>query len=313
MKYTIQEDIGVHFLDKVVEEIKDGKTFSFVIDNIDWEEHVHEMRSDNQNESVHAVATSIVFDHVSSIHLPDEEPQQSLASCDVVKLVQLSDSDITIQKQVYKSIAAHILCEYIPTFKFLKDLVTHFDVPMQHKVEMQQKSLVVPFPVLFKDEKKYAEIVDVLDQLEKWVHQIYALADCGLHQLPKVSVGHINLKSFSKMNVSLATRVMSKTVLLALKCYYTKGEADETAKLCEMINDFFDCLNVRSFHEHERKRNAFWHHTGAPQILGLNGLRMYFSGIWLIDFPPLRFVLARSLHTKGLKCPCPFRHAKDYK
>ena len=36
--------------------------------------------------------------------------------------------------------------------------------------------LVVPFPVLFKDEKKYAEIVDVLDQLEKWVHQIYALA-----------------------------------------------------------------------------------------------------------------------------------------
>ena len=177
MKYTIQEDIGAHFLEKVVEEVKDGKTFSFVIDNIDWEEHVHEMWSDNQNEGVHAVATSIVFDRVSSIHLPDEEPQQSLVSCDVVKLVQLSDSDIAIQKQVYKSIAAHILCEYIPTFKLgCGDLVTHFDVPMQHKVEMQQKSLVVPFPVLFKDEKKYAEIVDMLDQLEKWVHQIYALA-----------------------------------------------------------------------------------------------------------------------------------------
>jgi hypothetical protein len=58
------------------------------------------------------------------------------------------------------------------------------------------------------------------------------------------------------MKVSLATQVMSKTVSLALKRYYTKGEADETAKLCEMINDFFDCLNVRSFHEHERKRNA---------------------------------------------------------
>ena len=66
MKYTIQEDIGAHFLDKVVEEVKDGKTFSFVIDNIDWEEHVHEMRSDNQNESVHAVATSIVFHHTKN-------------------------------------------------------------------------------------------------------------------------------------------------------------------------------------------------------------------------------------------------------
>ena len=41
-----------------------------------------------------------------------------------------------------------------------------------------------------------------------------------------------------------------------LKGYFTEGEADETAKLCEMTNDFFDCLNVWSFHEHERKRNA---------------------------------------------------------
>ena len=80
--------------------------------------------------------------------------------------------------------------------------------------------------------------------------------DCGLHQLPKLSAEHIDLKSFSKMKVSLATQVMSRTVSLALKRYYTNGEADETAKLCEMINDFFDCLNVRSFHEHERKRNA---------------------------------------------------------
>ncbi len=41
--------------------------------------------------------------------------------------------------------------------------------------------------------------------------------DCGLHQLPKLTVDHIDLKSFSKMKVSLAVQVMSKTVSLALK------------------------------------------------------------------------------------------------
>jgi hypothetical protein len=66
---------------------------------------------------------------------------------------------------------------------------------------------------------------------------------------------HIVLKSFSKMKVKLAVQVMSKTVSLALKRHYTTGEADETVKLCEMVNNFFDCLNVRSMHEHERKRN----------------------------------------------------------
>ena len=31
-------------------------------------------------------------------------------------------------------------------------------------------------PVVMKDEKKYAEVVDVLDQLEKWTHEIYTAA-----------------------------------------------------------------------------------------------------------------------------------------
>ena len=75
--------------------------------------------------------------------------------------------------------------------------------------------------------------------------------DCGLHQLPKLSAEHIN-----ELKVSLATQVMSRTVSLALKRYYTNGEADETAKLCEMINNFFYCFNVCSLHEHERKRDA---------------------------------------------------------
>ena len=163
-------------MDKVVEEVNAGKTFSFVIDNIDWDVKVHEMRSDNQNQSVHAVATSLVFDRVQSNHLPDDEPQQSLATCDVTKLVEVSGTDLETQRQEYVLIAGQILCEFIPTFKFLKDVVMDIDLPMQYKAEMQEKSLIVPFPVLFKNEKKYAEIVDVLDHLETWIHQIYAKA-----------------------------------------------------------------------------------------------------------------------------------------
>ncbi len=79
--------------------------------------------------------------------------------------------------------------------------------------------------------------------------------ECSLHQLPKLTVEHIVLMSYSKMKVNLAIQVLSKTVSLALKRFYTAGEADETAKLCEMFNDFFDCLNAPSFHEYERKRN----------------------------------------------------------
>jgi hypothetical protein len=83
----------------------------------------------------------------------------------------------------------------------------------------------------------------------------YADLEQDLHQLPKLTIDHINLTSFSKMKVNLAAQVLSNTVATALRRHYPSGETEETAKFCEMVNKFFDCLNVRSTTEHTRKRN----------------------------------------------------------
>ena len=50
MKYTIQEEIRKHFLDGAVQLLQEGRTFVFVLDNIDWDITVHDMRSENQNK-----------------------------------------------------------------------------------------------------------------------------------------------------------------------------------------------------------------------------------------------------------------------
>ena len=39
---------------------------------------------------------------------------------------------------------------------------------------MSSQSIVVP--LLMKDEKKYADVVDVLDQLESWARELYVQA-----------------------------------------------------------------------------------------------------------------------------------------
>ncbi len=172
MKYKLLDEIGNHFMDKVVKEVKAEKKFTILLDNIDWTVKVHDMRSDNQNSSVHAIATTFVFNRVSSDHLPDEQPQQSLVKCDVVKEVCLTDDEQNIVRQHYICLVAQIILELFPAFKFLKDVAPA--VTSKYRTEMSQKSLVVPLPVLLKDEKKYADIVDVLDQLETWVHDAYS-------------------------------------------------------------------------------------------------------------------------------------------
>lgn len=168
MKPKIQENIGSHFLDHAVELVKEGKKFVLVLDNIDWEVKVHDMRADNQNKSVHAVATSIVFDRVATDDLPDIGPKKCLSDCNMRELLKLSEQEQRCTRERYKIFLGRILVELFPVFQFLSDVVP-VRTPCRYQAEMSYESTVVPLPVLMKDEKKYAEVVDVLDQLEVWV------------------------------------------------------------------------------------------------------------------------------------------------
>ena len=56
--------------------------------------------------------------------------------------------------------------------------------------------------------------------------------------------------------VKLATQVLSRYVAITLQ----ESEDEEvlgTAMFCPMLNDYFDCTNVRSTTEHTRKRKEF--------------------------------------------------------
>ena len=84
----------------------------------------------------------------------------------------------------------------------------------------------------------------------------YSDQEFALHTLPKLTLDHIVLTSYSKMKVKLATQVLSQSVATAL---VEKGNDDVlgTAEFCKMMNNFFDCANVRSLTEHVRRRNDF--------------------------------------------------------
>lgn len=161
--------------------MKKGHKFVFVLDNIDWTVKVHDMRADNQNKSMHAVATSLVFDRVPSTQLLADQPKQSLSKTDIVKLVNETDSEMACTRERYKVILAHLICEFLPAFYHFKNFAPNSNI-CDYKEEMKLQSVVIPFPIMMKDEKKYAELVDVLDTLEKWIKQLFSKAGlCPSH------------------------------------------------------------------------------------------------------------------------------------
>ena len=115
----------IRFIDHAAELVKSGHKFVYVLDNIDWEEKAHDMRQNVQNRSVHAVATSIVFNRVSE-GLPDSGPQQSIKDCNVHQLVDINRLEL-------EAIEADI--EYLlPSFCLNIFLLLQYSSPMYLKL-----------------------------------------------------------------------------------------------------------------------------------------------------------------------------------
>jgi len=173
-KYTVLDSTGNHFLDHAIELTKKGKKFTIVLDNIDWEIRAHDMREEHQNVSEHAVASSLVFDQVPSDHLPDNGRQKDIKTTDL-EFFLLSDDELSQIADRYHIYAGRIISKAFLKLSFLAALIPKH-IPHQYSEEMNGKSEVITLPVLMKDEKKYADCVDVMDMFEDWAHEIHTKA-----------------------------------------------------------------------------------------------------------------------------------------
>ena len=80
--------------------------------------------------------------------------------------------------------------------------------------------------------------------------------DIGLKLVPNLRCGHVYLTPYSIINVRIAAQVLSESVANVLFAT-DPADTNATAKLCLMMDRFFDCLNVRNTEEHKVKLKEF--------------------------------------------------------
>ena len=202
---------------------------------IDWEEKAHDMRQEVQNKSVHAVVTSTVFNRVHDEQIPNSNPQQHLKLHNVCELVNVNDADLDVIRSRYKVILVQLMFKYFTAFEMFKQY-TREAAECCKATKMKMKSEVVTMPVLMKDEKKYTEVVNVLDQLEQWTHEIYAAAGlCSSNPVvnddptPNTAVKRLRMRELSgeeveehqlMMMIAHCYRWLLIAVILHLLAYY---------------------------------------------------------------------------------------------
>lgn len=204
-KLALLDDVGNHFLDKTVQEVKQGKKLQGTGDNWDMKIQAHDMRADAQNSDLHYFASNLIVERVPSEGLSKVAPQKDIETLPNEEFF-LKDEEEKKLREDFKVLVARVLIEFIPALGFLKSVVpSHIDHRFQK--EMSQKSTIVPLPMQLKDERKYDGVVDILCFYENTIEEIYVKAGKvvesqpearplqslqGEHSNPDQPGGHVN-------------------------------------------------------------------------------------------------------------------------
>ena len=168
---NILEHIGGHFQDSVIEAVKKRQKTRTVGDSWNLRILKRDMRQDAQNVNYNWFQFAIMINRINLDHLPATGHVGNIQRPDLTVFLP-NDNETAMLRENYKVLAARVIIEFLGKFKFL-DSVIPIHIPHPYQGQMAEKSVVIPMPMLQKDEKSYNDMVDILDQGEKWIREIY--------------------------------------------------------------------------------------------------------------------------------------------
>lgn len=207
-KLTLLDKVGDHFLDKVIEEVKQKKKLLGTGDNWDMKIHAHDMTKEAQNTDLHYFASNLIVERVSCEGLSKVSPRREVEALPNEEFF-LSKEEETKMREDFKVLVGRVIADFIPALAFVKSVIPdHIDHRYQN--EMSQKSTIISLPMQLKDEKKYDDTVDILCFYENTIEEIYTKAGeinqqhaqapaiphhslQGEHSLPDQPGGHVNI------------------------------------------------------------------------------------------------------------------------
>jgi len=186
-KTNILDMIGNHFSDSVVEAVKDGKKLQGTGDNWDMKIRAHDMQSTHQNEDIHYFASNLIVERVPCQNLSTTSPRKDIRTLPNSAFLLNNDEEYKLRED-FKVLVGRILVSSIPSLAFLKSVIPEH-IHHIYQEEMSKKSVIIPLPMQLKDEKKYSDVVDILDYYEEELENIYIKA--GVVEKPAANISTV--------------------------------------------------------------------------------------------------------------------------
>jgi hypothetical protein len=201
----VQEQIGGHFNEQLVQAVTEGKRIRIVGDNVNSMVSASRQRKGNSAHMERWFASAAIiqnncFDHLASNIVTPQMPLLDLSPQSFLP----GDYDFKVITNDYIYNIFQILTKHLTFLKQFHPLLAQLKNDLRAKdCDMSSKNAVVTFPALCKNEQKYAEVVDIMDSYEDHITDIYRKANTDLDGI-KI---HVSGEQLTRERFSGAKRV----------------------------------------------------------------------------------------------------------
>ncbi|KAL0978872.1 hypothetical protein UPYG_G00176920 [Umbra pygmaea] len=158
------EDLRITSLPLPARQLTPPPTYSIIFDNLDFFMHTHHQSTLCSNSSIHWVHHMAVQDRIPTHHLDNSRPLTDLMHYDLGTSLPGPETQMHMRRE-FIVLGSRILTRYLDVFKpFSKVGVPH--MPHQYSEEMAQPSTDYTLGLIFKNENKSTELIDVLRHIQ---------------------------------------------------------------------------------------------------------------------------------------------------
>ena len=157
-------------LDRKVEDLntlytKHPPNFAVVIDNFDLRVEAADMTSDNQTKDLHWVNHNAILDRVPCTDFDNEKPLDDIVNVPNKIFLPTLQDHANLMKD-FDVLVSRVLVEHLPHFQNAFSDVVPKHIPHKHSEKMRSKSEKINLGILFKNENKGEDMIDILRYLQ---------------------------------------------------------------------------------------------------------------------------------------------------
>lgn len=144
---------------------KHPPNFAIVIDNFNLRVEAADMTSDNQNKDLHWVNHSAILDRVPCTEFGNEKPLADNVNIPNKTFLPTLHDHFNLMKD-FEILVSRVLVKNLPYFQNIFSDIVPQHIPHKHSQEMKLKSKKVNLGILFKNENKGEDMIDILRYLQ---------------------------------------------------------------------------------------------------------------------------------------------------